>query len=252
MKIITTIKRVTDYEARLKILPDNSFIDLTDINMITNPFDEIGVEAALQIKKKVGGEIIAVSIGDNNNQQNLRSALAMGADKGILVNNFPREQFVNTKFTSEILYKICQDEKPDLIIMGKQSIDTDNHQISEYLSEKMGIGNASQANKITIEESYAIVKKESDGGLETIKLKLPCIITVDLRLNQPRYPSLPGIMKAKRKPIKMLDVSDFCNKENSLDVKIINVREQEKRKAGIILNNVDELLTHIKLKKENL
>jgi electron transfer flavoprotein beta subunit len=144
MKIITTIKRVTDYEARLKILPDNSFINTSDVNMITNPFDEIGVEASLQIKEELGGEVIVVSIGEEETQQNIRTALAMGADRGILVLGYSKKDILNTNLTASILNKIVQQENPDLVIMGKQSIDTDNHQTAEHLAEIMGVGNASQ------------------------------------------------------------------------------------------------------------
>jgi electron transfer flavoprotein beta subunit len=251
MKIITTIKRVTDYEARLKILPDNLFIDTNDVNMITNPFDEIGVEASLQIKEDLGGEVIVVSIGEEETQQNIRTALAMGADRGILILRSSKEQFINTSSVADILNKVVQQENPDLVIMGKQSIDTDNHQTAEYLAEIMGVGNASQANKITIKDGKAIVIKEADGGLETIELDMPCVISTDLRLNQPRYPSLPGIMKAKRKPLKKINIEDLGVEPNTSLINILNVREQSKREAGIILKNIDDLLNHIKIKDNN-
>jgi len=251
MKIITTVKRVTDYEARLKILPDNLFIDTNDVNMITNPFDEIGVEASLQIKEELGGEIIVVSIGEEETQQNIRTALAMGADRGILVLRSSKEQFINTSSIANILNKIVQQENPDLVIMGKQSIDTDNHQTAEYLAEIMNVGNASQANKITIKDGKAIVVKEADGGLETVELDMPCVISTDLRLNQPRYPSLPGIMKAKRKPLQKITLEDLGIQVNESLINIINVREQAKREAGIIVESVDDLLNHIKIKDNN-
>jgi electron transfer flavoprotein beta subunit len=251
MKIITTVKRVTDYEARLKILPDNLFIDTSDVNMITNPFDEIGVEASLQIKEELGGEIIVVSIGEEESQQNIRTALAMGADRGILVLRSSKEQFINTSSIAGILNKIAQQENPDLVIMGKQSIDTDNHQTAEYLAEIMNVGNASQANKITIKDGKVIVIKEADGGLETVELDMPCVISTDLRLNQPRYPSLPGIMKAKRKPLQKITLEDLGIQVNESLINIINVREQAKREAGIIVESVDDLLNHIKIKDNN-
>jgi electron transfer flavoprotein beta subunit len=251
MKIITTIKRVTDYEARLKILPDNLFIDTNDVNMITNPFDEIGVEASLQIKEAIGGEIIVVSIGEEETQQNIRTALAMGADRGILILRSSKEQFINTSSVANILNKIVQQENPDLVIMGKQSIDTDNHQTAEHLAEIMNVGNASQANKITIKDGKAIVIKEADGGLETVELDMPCVISTDLRLNQPRYPSLPGIMKAKRKPLQKISIEDLGIKVDKSLINILSVREQSKRKAGIILKDVDDLLNHIKINDNN-
>jgi len=251
MKIITTVKRVTDYEARLKILPDNLFIDTSDVNMITNPFDEIGVEASLQIKEELGGEIIVVSIGEEESQQNIRTALAMGADRGILVLRSSKEQFINTSSIAGILNKIAQQENPDLVIMGKQSIDTDNHQTAEHLAEIMNVGNASQANKITIKDGKVIVIKEADGGLETVELDMPCVISTDLRLNQPRYPSLPGIMKAKRKPLQKITLEDLGIQVNQSLINIVNVREQAKREAGIIVKSVDDLLNHIKIKDNN-
>lgn len=211
MKFLVTVKRVVDYEAKLKVLNDKSFIDMDNVNMITNPFDEIGVEAAIQLKEEFGGEIIVVSIGSEESQQNIRTALAMGADRGILVNYDNQAEFINTDVVAKALSKICEEEKPDLIIMGKQAIDTDNHQTSEYLSELLNIGNASQANTITLDSknNLVTVKKEADGGLETMTTSLPCIISTDLRLNEPRYASLPGIMKAKRKPLKKINIEDL-------------------------------------------
>jgi electron transfer flavoprotein beta subunit len=162
-----------------------------------------------------------------------------------------KEQFINTSSVADILNKVVQQENPDLVIMGKQSIDTDNHQTAEYLAEIMGVGNASQANKITIKDGKAIVIKEADGGLETIELDMPCVISTDLRLNQPRYPSLPGIMKAKRKPLKKINIEDLGVEPNTSLINILNVREQSKREAGIILKNIDDLLNHIKIKDNN-
>jgi electron transfer flavoprotein beta subunit len=246
MKILVTVKRVADYEARLKVSADNKFIDTNNLNMITNPFDEIGVEAALQLKEKFGGEIIIVSLGSKESQQNIRTALAMGADKGILVINNETNKFINTEYTVDILRTIVKNENPDLIIMGKQAIDTDNHQTAEFLSEKLNIGNASQANTINvnIDKKTVEVIKEVDGGLETVLLELPCLISTDLRLNEPRYASLPGIMKAKRKPIKIINTSDL-NINVPENIKILSVKTQMTKKSGSILKNVDELLNKL-------
>jgi electron transfer flavoprotein beta subunit len=246
MKFLVTVKRVVDYEAKLKVLSDNSFIDMDNVNMITNPFDEIGIEAAIQLKEKFGGEIVVVSIGTEDSQQNIRTALAMGADRGILVNYDNSNDFINTKTVAEILSKICEEEKPDLIIMGKQAIDTDNHQTSEYLAEMLNIGNASQANTISLnaDEKTVSVKKEADGGLETVSTTLPCIITTDLRLNEPRYASLPGIMKAKRKPLKKIDFEDLnINVDKNFDM--MEFRTQPERKAGQIIDSIDSLMDKI-------
>jgi electron transfer flavoprotein beta subunit len=247
MKFLVTVKRVVDYEAKLKVLDDKSFINTDNINMITNPFDEIGVEAAIQLKEKFGGEIVVVSIGSDESQQNIRTALAMGADRGILVNYNNKSEFINTELIATVLSKICDEEKPDIIIMGKQAIDTDNHQTSEYLSELLNIGNASQANNIelNIDKKIATVKKEADGGLETIETSLPCVISTDLRLNEPRYASLPGIMKAKRKPLKKINIEEL-----GIDIKsnfeMIEFRTQPERKAGQILDNLDALMDKLR------
>jgi len=243
MKFLVTVKRVVDYEAKLKVLEDKSFINMENINMITNPFDEIGVEAAIQLKEKFGGEIVVVSIGNEESQQNIRTALAMGADRGILINHDAQGEFINTEITARALHKICEEEKPDVIIMGKQAIDTDNHQTSEYLSELLSIGNASQANTIEldVDNKTATVKKEADGGLETVTTSLPCLITTDLRLNEPRYASLPGIMKAKRKPLKKVDLKDLnINVQSKFEMLEFNT--QPEREAGQILESVDALM----------
>ena len=247
MKFLVTVKRVVDYEAKLKVLSDNSFIDMDNVNMITNPFDEIGVEAAIQLKEKFGGEIVVVSIGNNESQQNIRTALAMGADRGILVTQDNQDNIINTELTASILAKVYNDEKPDIIIMGKQAIDTDNHQTAEYLAEILDIGNASQANTIDLntDNKTATVKKEADGGLETITTNLPCVITTDLRLNEPRYASLPGIMKAKRKPLKVMSLSDL-NITLNKNFEMIDFRTQPERKAGQIIDNVDSLVDKLR------
>jgi len=247
MKFLVTVKRVVDYEAKLKVLDDKSFIDMDNINMITNPFDEIGVEAAIQLKEKFGGEIVVVSIGNEDSQQNIRTALAMGADRGILVNHENKGDFINTETVANILSKICEEEKPDIIIMGKQAIDTDNHQTAEYLSEVLSIGNASQANTITLDTDGKTVTviKEADGGLETITTTLPCIVTTDLRLNEPRYASLPGIMKAKRKPLKKISIDDLDVAINS-NFEMLEFQTQPERKAGQILDNLDELMEKLR------
>lgn len=246
MKILVTVKRVADYEARLKISTDKKFIDTHNLNMISNPFDEIGIEAALQIKEKHGGEIIVVSIGEKESQQNIRTALAMGADRGILILCETYDNFINTEYTAKIIKTVVDKENPDIIIMGKQSIDTDNHQTSEYLAELLNIGNASQANTIKVSEDNknVTVIKEVDGGLQTMSLNIPCVISTDLRLNEPRYASLPGIMKAKRKPLSILNSSDL-QIPVSENIQILNMRLQAARKAGSIVKNIDELLSKI-------
>lgn len=247
MKIIATVKRVTDYEARLKITEDSKFIETRDVNMITNPFDEIGVEAALQIKEKFGGEVIAVSAGPEDSKQNIRTALAMGADRGILIVNESVDKFIDANYTSKILEHVIKQENPDIIIMGKQSIDTDNHQVAEILAENLGMANASQAYSIKVDSEKKIitVTKEFDGGLQTVETTMPCLITTDLRLNEPRYASLPGIMKAKRKKIETLNLSDL-KLEVKNHVQMVKLETQPARKEVCMLNDLDELLDKLK------
>jgi electron transfer flavoprotein beta subunit len=253
MKILVTVKRVADYEARLKIASDSKSIDTSEINMITNPFDEIAVEEALRLKAKFGGEVIVCSVGNKESQQNIRTALAMGADRGILVTHENNDHFVNTEYTANILENIVREENPDIIIMGKQAIDTDNHQMSEYLAEKLNMGSASQANTVTVnlEEKSVTVIKESEGGLETVSIILPCIISTDLRLNEPRYASLPGIMKAKRKKLAIKDVSEM-NIDVQNNVTIIKLETQPERQAGSLLENVDELIDKLTNESKSL
>jgi len=253
MKILVTVKRVADYEARLKIASDSKSIDTSEINMITNPFDEIGVEEALRLKAKFGGEVVVCSVGDKESQQNIRTALAMGADRGILATHENNDYFVNTEYTANILENIVREENPDIIIMGKQAIDTDNHQMSEYLAEKLNMGSASQANTVTVnlEDKSVTVVKESEGGLETVSMRLPCIISTDLRLNEPRYASLPGIMKAKRKKLAIKNVSEMkIDVQNN--VTIVKLETQPERQAGSLLENVDELIDKLKNESKSL
>lgn len=245
MKILVTVKRVVDYEANLEVNENKTFILTDDVNMITNPFDDIAVEAAIKCKESHGGEVIVVSMGTEESVQNIRTALAMGGDRGIFVSCNTKKNFLNTTLYSKILKNIIKKENPDLVIMGKQSIDTDNHQIAEYTSNLLNIGSASQANTIIIKDQTVTVKKEADGGIETVALNFPCLISTDLRLNEPRYASLPGIMKAKKKKIAKFSIDDLNVKEECL-TKLVHVDVQPKKLAGIILKTVDELTEKIK------
>lgn len=198
MKIMATVKRVTDYEAKLKIKQSADGIETEGVNMISNPFDEIAIEEALRLKDKHGGEVVVVSIGEAEAAQQIRNAMAMGADRGILVRS---ERPLDCAAIARVLAKVAEEEKPDIILMGKQAIDDDSRQVAERLAERLGYGQATQANSVTVNGNIATVVREADGGLETISVTLPCIISADLRLNEPRYASLPGIMKAKKKPL---------------------------------------------------
>src|SRR5688572_29445846 len=196
MKFLVTCKRVTDFEAKIKLKADKSGIETAGVNMIMNPFDEIAVEEALRQREKHQGEVVVASIGPSDTMTQIRSALAMGADRGILVKH---DGAIDSWSVAKILQKIIEKEKPDVVLMGKQAIDDDSNQASQFLAELLGWGQATFANTITIEGSKATVIREADGGLETVAVELPAVITTDLRLNEPRYASLPGIMKAKKK-----------------------------------------------------
>ena len=202
MKFLVTCKRVTDYEAKIKLKADKSGVETNGVNMIMNPFDEIGVEEALRQREKHQGEVVVTTIGTVDAMTQLRSALAMGADRGILVKH---EGPLDSFGVALLLQKVIEKEQPDLVIMGKQAIDDDSNQAAQILAELLGWGQVTFANTIVIEGNKATVVREADGGLETLAVELPAIITADLRLNEPRYASLPGLMKAKKKPVDELD-----------------------------------------------
>lgn len=242
MKILVTVKRVTDYEAKLQINSSGTGVQLEGVNMIANPFDEIAVEEALRLIEKHGGDVCVLSIGSEDSIIQLRAAMAMGADRGILVKTADRLDSVSI---SKIIAKITQDEKPDILLMGKQSIDDDNQQVAQMVAERLSWGQATQANKVVVEGEWAMVVREADGGLETLSVKLPCVITADLRLNEPRYASLPGIMKAKKKPLDERDVASL-----GLDLKAsLSIQKLElppKKQAGQILPDVATLISKLR------
>ncbi len=206
MKFLVTCKRVTDFEAKIKLKADKSGIETSGVNMIMNPFDEIGVEEALRQKEKHQGEVVVLTIGTSDAMTQIRSALAMGADRGILVKS---DDALDSFAVARVLQKVVEKEKPDVVIMGKQAIDDDSNQATQILAELLGWGQATFANTVTIDGGAATVVREADGGLETVKCELPCVISTDLRLNEPRYASLPGIMKAKKKPVEELDAKSL-------------------------------------------
>jgi electron transfer flavoprotein beta subunit len=238
VKILVTVKRVTDYEAKIKLKADKSGIVTDGVNMIINPFDEIGVEEALQLKDKHGGEVVIVSIGGQDSVQQIRGALAMGADRGILVKH---EGDLDSNGVARILEKVVADESPDVVMMGKQAIDDDSNQAAQLLAEYLGWGQATFANTVTIEGDKATVIREADGGLETIATTVPCVLTTDLRLNEPRYASLPGIMKAKRKPLKEVSLGDL-GVEHTPWVVVKGLEEPPTKSAGQILPDVATLV----------
>ena len=242
MKFLVTVKRVTDYEAKIKLKSDGSGIVTDGVNMIINPFDEIGVEEALQQKAKVGGEVVVLSIGGADAVQQIRSALAMGADRGILVKH---EGELDSWGVARIIEKVVQKESPDVVFMGKQAIDDDAGQAGGLLAEFLGWGQATFANTVTLEDGKATVAREADGGIETITTTLPAVITTDLRLNEPRYPSLPGIMKAKRKPLEEITASEL-GVDLAPRVVVKGMEAPATKEAGQILADVDTLIEKLK------
>ena len=207
MKILVPIKRVVDYNVKIKVKSDNSGVDLENVKMSMNPFDEIAIEEAVRLKeKKICNEITAISIGSAKSEETLRTALAVGADKGILVET---EENVQPLEVAKILKEIINKNSPDLVLMGKQAIDDDSNQTGQMLSALLGWPQGTFASKLEINEKKINVTREIDGGLETLNMELPAIVTTDLRLNEPRYASLPNIMKAKQKPIEKISPSDI-------------------------------------------
>lgn len=246
MKFLVTVKRVTDYEAKLKITADASDIVREGVNMIMNPFDEIAVEEALRLQEKHGGEVVIVSVGSKDSETQIRAAMAMGAERGVLVEtDLSISSNMDAALVAKILHKVIEKEKPDVVLMGKQAIDGDNHQVAEMLSELWGVGQATQANTVTINDRVATVVREADGGLETLAVDLPCVITTDLRLNEPRYASLPGIMKAKKKPLDVLAFSQLAI-EHQPQIKVKKLSYPETRKSGQRLSSVAELVSKLK------
>jgi electron transfer flavoprotein beta subunit len=243
MKFLVTVKRVTDYEAKVKLKADKSGVETAGVNMIVNPFDEIAVEEALRQKDKTGGgEVVVVSIGTADSTAQIRSALAMGADRGILVKH---DGAIDSFGVARLLQKVVEKEKPDVVFMGKQAIDDDSSQAAQLLAELCGMGQATSANTVTLEAGKATVVREADGGLETVACELPCVITADLRLNEPRYASLPGIMKAKKKPLDEL-TPDALGVKLESRVVIKGFEEPAQKKAGQKVADVAALVDKLK------
>ena len=244
MKVLVPVKRVIDYNVKARVKPDGSGVDLANVKMSMNPFDEIAVEEAVRLKEKgTATEIVAVSIGPQQAQETIRTALAMGADRGILitVDGEPPEPLAVAK----ILKGLVEAEKPELVILGKQAIDDDANQTGQMLSALLGWGQATFASKVEIGAGNATVTREVDGGLQTIEVKLPAIITTDLRLNQPRYASLPNIMKAKKKPLDEKTAADF-GVDTTPRLKVLKTEEPGGRKAGVKVGSVAELVDKLK------
>jgi len=243
MKIIVPVKRVIDYNVKPRVKSDGSGVDLANVKMSMNPFDEIAVEEAIRLKEKgVATEIIAVSVGPQKAQETLRTALAMGADRAILVQT---DDEVEPLAVAKILKGIADEEAPGLVILGKQAIDDDCNQTGQMLAALLGRPQGTFASEVTVDGNSVTVKREVDGGLETVKLAMPAIVTTDLRLNEPRYASLPNIMKAKSKPLATKAPADY-GVDTAPRLKTLKVVEPPVRSAGIKVADVDSLVAKLK------
>ena len=243
MKLLVPVKRVIDYNVKPRVKADGTGVDLANVKMSMNPFDEISVEEAIRLKEKgVATEIIAVSVGPAKAQETLRTALAMGADRAILVQT---DDAVEPLALAKIFKAIADAEQPGLVILGKQAIDDDNNQTGQMLAALTGWAQGTFASAVNVEGDSVNVTREVDGGLETVKLKLPAIVTTDLRLNEPRYASLPNIMKAKSKPLDTKSPADY-GVDTAPRVKTVKVSEPPVRSAGVKVADVDELVAKLK------
>jgi len=243
MKILVPVKRVLDYNLKPRVKADGSGVDLANVKQSMNPFDEIAVEEAIRLKEKgVATEIVAVSIGEAKAQDTLRTALAMGADRAILIVN---DGVAEPLAVAKLLKAIADEEQPGLFILGKQAIDDDNNQTGQMLAALLGWAQGTFASKVEVAGENVNVTREVDGGLETVALKLPAIVTTDLRLNEPRYASLPNIMKAKSKPLAQKTPADY-GVDMTPRHETLSVSEPPKRQAGIKVASVDELVTKLK------
>ncbi len=243
MKILVPVKRVVDYNVKIRVKADGSGVDLTNVKMSMNPFDEISVEQAIRLKEAgVATEIIAVSIGPEKSQETIRTALAMGADRGILIQTDAQTEPLTV---AKLFKAVIAAELPGLVIVGKQAIDDDCNQTGQMLAALLGWPQATFASKIAIADGKATVTREVDGGLQTIQVNMPCVITTDLRLNEPRYASLPNIMKAKKKPLDIKKPEDFgVSVEPRL--KVLKTVEPPPRKSGVKVKSVGELVANLK------
>tara|TARA_B100000945_G_scaffold116184_1_gene92343 strand:- start:1181 stop:1930 length:750 start_codon:yes stop_codon:yes gene_type:complete len=243
MKILVPIKRVVDYNVKVRPLADNTDVDLNNVKMSVNPFCEIALEEAVKLKESgQASEVVAVSVGKSDSQEQLRTALALGADRATLVET---DSLLEPLGISKVLKKIVDDEKPDLIILGKQAIDGDNNQTGQMLGALLDYPQATNASEVKLETSSVQVTREIDGGLQTLELNIPAIITTDLRLNEPRYASLPNIMKAKKKELNIIPIGDTGVDVNAR-TELLSVELPPTREAGVIVETVDELVDKLK------
>ena len=245
MKVLVPVKRVIDYNVKARVKPDQSGVDLANVKMSMNPFDEIAVEEAVRLKEKgVASEVVAVSIGVQQCQETIRTALAMGADRGVHVLT---DADLEPLAVAKVLKAVVEAEQPGLVLMGKQAIDGDNNATGQMLAALLDLPQATFASKLEVEGDTARVTREIDGGLQTLEVSLPAVVTVDLRLNEPRYASLPNIMKAKKKPIDARTIADY-GVDPAPRLKVLRVTEPAKRGGGIKVTDVADLV--MKLKNE--
>ncbi|CTQ50077.1 electron transfer flavoprotein subunit beta/FixA family protein [Jannaschia donghaensis] len=247
MKVLVPVKRVIDYNVKVRVKADGTGVDLANVKMSMNPFDEIAVEQAIRLKEAgTADEVVAVSIGVKQSQETLRTALAMGADRAILI---VAADDVHTDIeplaVAKLLKAVIDEEQPGLVLAGKQAIDNDMNATGQMLSALLGWSQATFASEVAIDGDHATVTREVDGGLQTIKVKMPAIVTVDLRLNEPRYASLPNIMKAKKKPLDEKTPADY-GVNVAARLEIVKTSEPEARKAGEMVTSVDDLVSKLK------
>ena len=243
MKILVPLKRVVDYNVKVRPLADNTNVDLNNVKMSVNPFCEIALEEAVRIKEAGNAEeVIAVTVGKSESQEQLRTALALGADRAILVET---GSLLEPLAIAKVLSKVVEEENPDLIILGKQAIDGDNNQTGQMLGALLDYPQATNASEVMLDDNNVTVTREIDGGLQTLKLNKPAIVTTDLRLNEPRYASLPNIMKAKKKELTVKNVNDL-GIDVSPRTELLSVELPPSRDAGIIVESVDELVDKLK------
>lgn len=245
MKALVAVKRVVDFNVKIRVKSDGSGVELSNVKMSMNPFDEIAVEEVVRLKEKgLVKESIAVSVGPTKAQETIRTALSMGIDRGLLIET-PEGQAIEPLGVAKLLRAVVESEKPAFIILGKQAIDDDCNQTGQMLAALLGWPQATFASKLVIDGEEAVVTREVDGGLETLKMKLPAVITTDLRLNEPRYPSLPNIMKAKKKPLDTRKASDY-GVDIAPRLKVVKTVEPPPRKAGVKVANAAELVAKLK------
>ncbi|MBW2470718.1 MAG: electron transfer flavoprotein subunit beta/FixA family protein [Deltaproteobacteria bacterium] len=245
MKILVPVKRVVDYNVKIRVKPDGSGVELANVKMSMNPFDEIAVEEALRLKEAgTASEVIAVSVGPAKAQETIRTALAMGADRGLLIQT-DDGAVVEPLAVAKLLKGVVDEEQPGLVILGKQAIDDDCNQTGQMLAALLGWSQATFASKVEINGESAFVTREVDGGLETVKVTMPAIVTTDLRLNEPRYASLPNIMKAKKKPLDTKTPGDY-GVDIAPRLNVISTTEPPTRRAGVMVESVSELVDKLK------